>query len=89
MKFTATVVLSIALIAPATAAIGKAAEKETDLNRVVCRTEGVTGSRLSQRKRCLTLRDWEEQRLIDRQSIDRTQANRYNGNEYNGGPGGI
>jgi hypothetical protein len=58
-----------------------------DQNRVVCRKENVTGSRLGARKRCLTAAEWTEMARLDRQSVERIQNMRYKGNE--GGGAGI
>lgn len=49
----------------------KAAE---DPNRVICRTERSTGSRLATQKRCLTAQQWADQKLIDRQVVERAQG---------------
>jgi hypothetical protein len=55
-----------------------------DQNRVVCRKENVTGSRLGARKRCLTAAEWTEMARLDRQSVERIQNMRYKGNEGGG-----
>ena len=50
---------------------------KNDPNRVICRTEGATGSRLTQQKRCLTAQQWADQRQVDRQTVERAQSGRY------------
>lgn len=45
-----------------------------DPNRMICRTEQNTGSRLSSSKRCMTAQQWADQRLADRQVVERSQG---------------
>ena len=50
---------------------------QTDyLNERICRTEEVTGSRLSKKKVCKTRSQWADQQLQDRQEIERVQTQR-------------
>lgn len=65
-----------------TAATGQDAavegEKEDpDLDKVVCRSEKILGSRLGSTKRCQTRRQWEAERAADRRDIERVQNTRY------------
>jgi hypothetical protein len=46
------------------------------LNEKICRTEEVTGSRLSKKKVCKTRSQWADQQLQDRQEIERVQTQR-------------
>ncbi len=64
--------------APATAAPTASAEKaQTDyLNERICRSEEVTGSRLTKKKVCKTRSQWADQQLQDRQEIERVQTQR-------------
>ena len=45
-----------------------------DPNRMICRSEDSTGSRVTQQKRCLTAQQWADQRLTDRQTVERAQG---------------
>lgn len=54
--------------------------KDTDPNRMVCRREKVTGSRLATRKTCMTAAQWENMRAQNKQDLDRIQANRWKSN---------
>jgi len=76
---------ALALAIVAAAALGTAgaqakAPKKGDPTKIVCRTDGVTGSRLGQHKRCLTGAQWAELASADRQALDRVQSQRYSGN---------
>ncbi|ONF97243.1 hypothetical protein [Sphingomonas jeddahensis] len=68
----------------ATAQAGAAPTGKDGSERVICRTESVTGSRLGARKRCLPASEWAEMARIDRQSIERIQNIRYKGNQGGG-----
>lgn len=82
MKKVAFVVM-FAVATPALAdADTKAKRTESyDPGRVICRSERATGSRLATHKRCLTAQQWDEQKLIDRQTVERSQG----GGNKNGG----
>lgn len=69
----------IGLVLLSTPAFGQAtgeAKKSAkyDPNRMICRTESSTGSRVSSQKRCLTAQQWADQKLIDRQVVERAQG---------------
>lgn len=77
MKSILSAVLGVALLLPVAAA-GRVADKsKTSPNKVVCRSEDSTGSRLSQVKRCMTLAQWAQEKQSSRQEIERIQNNRY------------
>lgn len=89
MKFVVLGLAAFALSAPAIAAdqapsTQKQASSEDkdgkDPNRMICKREKVTGSRLRSRKTCLTAAQWEEQRAADREAVEKIQANRYKNN---------
>lgn len=48
-----------------------------DPNKIICRSDNSTGSRLSQTKQCLTAAQWEEQRQANRNDVEKIQTNRY------------
>ena len=75
MKKIAFVAL-FAMAAPAMADDGAKSRRSAnnDPNRVICRTEQSTGSRLATQKRCLTAQQWADQKLIDRQVVERAQG---------------
>ena len=56
------------------------AKSKPNPNKVVCRSEDSTGSRLSQVKRCMTLAQWAQEKQSSRQEIERIQNGRYKNN---------
>ena len=50
---------------------------KTDPNKVICRSNASTGSRLSQTKQCMTAAQWAESSALDRRDIERVQNARY------------
>jgi len=60
----------------------ESAEKKPakDPDRLICKTEMATGSRLAQKKICMTAAEWKESRRQQRMEIDRSQANNYKNN---------
>ncbi|RYE56135.1 MAG: hypothetical protein EOP18_04820 [Rhizobiaceae bacterium] len=56
---------------------GTPAKPAKDPNRMICKSEEQTGSRLNKKKTCMTATQWEEQRRLSRMEIDRSQANNY------------
>ena len=66
----------VLLAAPAFAQADSEGKKTAkfDPNRMICRTESTTGSRVSSQKRCLTAQQWADQKLIDRQVVERAQG---------------
>lgn len=44
--------------------------------KVICRREKATGSRVTAKRVCMTARQWEAQRMEDRQRIEQGQAQR-------------
>ncbi|MEH3121820.1 MAG: hypothetical protein PGN16_07540 [Sphingomonas phyllosphaerae] len=51
-----------------------------DPDKIICRSEESTGSRLAKTKRCMSARDWAAEKAINQQDIERVQANRYKNN---------
>ena len=49
--------------------------KKTDLDRIVCEKEEQIGSRLGARKVCKTVKEWQEQRRVQREEVERVQQN--------------
>jgi hypothetical protein len=60
------------------------ASKNGDLDRMVCEKEEQIGSRLGARKVCKTVKEWQEQRRVQRQDVERVQQN-INQNQPGGG----
>ncbi len=81
MKSLAFVAL-LASFAVSSAAHAQEAEKKdkADPDRLICRSEEQTGTRLGKHKRCLTKAQWEEDRRLSRQEIDKSQMGRYKNN---------
>lgn len=48
-------------VAPVTTATPTAGKSPTDPNRVICKSEEETGSRISTHKTCMTAAQWKEQ----------------------------
>lgn len=44
--------------------------KPSDLDRIVCKSEEATGSRLPAKKECHSKREWDEQAALTRQALD-------------------
>lgn len=47
----------------------------TDPNKVVCRTEDVTGSRLETQKHCMTVAQWTQLQYEERNTVNKIQSN--------------
>ena len=61
---------------PATATPQVKAEAKADpLDKIVCRREEGTGSRLDVKKVCMSLRDWKDQADDARRATERIQQN--------------
>ena len=52
----------------------KAIADAKDPNRLICQYEEVPGTRVRNRKVCLTAAVWEQRRLDDRQAIEKIQS---------------
>ena len=49
------------------------ANAKSDLERMVCEKEEQIGSRLGARKVCKTVREWQEQRRVQREEAEKVQ----------------
>jgi len=47
---------------------------DEDPNRVICRRESTTGSRLGAKRRCMTAAQWDEEQHEQRQQLERGQG---------------
>lgn len=47
--------------------------KKDPLDKVVCRTEQVVGTRLGGHRVCATVREWQDQELENRQALEKIQ----------------
>ena len=73
--------IAAALILPGTAAALAASPPEAksdDSERMICRTIGETGSRLSKRKLCMTAAEWAEHKRTTKEDIDKAQVTQIN-----------
>jgi len=61
--------LAVAAVAPAAAQAAPA--KKADGDKVICRTVPEVGSRLAEKRVCLTREQWRQQKDIERQNLDR------------------
>jgi hypothetical protein len=80
MKSIVSVALiaSFALTSAAFAAGDSADSKDAkDPDRMICKSEEQTGSRLARKKVCMTAAEWKESRRQQRMEVDRAQANNY------------
>ncbi|KQN89829.1 hypothetical protein ASE95_16800 [Sphingomonas sp. Leaf231] len=68
------------VLATAAVARDRKAAANTDPDKVVCRSEQNTGSRLARTKRCMSAREWDAEKAANKQDIERIQANRYKNN---------
>lgn len=48
-------------------------EKPNPLDKIVCKTDDTSGSRLKRHKVCATVREWQEQQQDNREALDRMQ----------------
>ena len=56
----------------------QSASKDRDPNQVVCEKIEVVGSRLSNKRVCMTRAEWTEKRRLERMELDRVQVGRGN-----------
>lgn len=54
----------------------QSASKDRDPNQVVCEKIEVVGSRLSNKRVCMTRAEWAEKRRLERMELDRAQVGR-------------
>jgi hypothetical protein len=83
MKSLVSVALVAALsISSAALASDASTDKKDakDPDRMICKAEEQTGSRLAKKKTCMTAAEWKETRRVQRMEIDRSQANNYKNN---------
>ena len=76
------------LCAPALAqtsavALADASAEKTELDRIVCERQEQLGSRLGGRKVCKTIREWQEERRVQREETEGVQRG------MNGEPAGL
>lgn len=74
LKYLAAAALASVLTVSATARPTDPQAAKADPNKVICRSEKETGSRLASVKRCMTAQEWANQRFEDRQSIEKRQV---------------
>lgn len=67
-----TVVLALALAAPAAAQEAPAADTK-DAAKVVCKTIPIMGSRIGGKRSCRTKQEWQDLKLQTRQQIEKVQ----------------
>ena len=79
MKFVclALVALMTSVAAAADAPDNDKKTKERDPDRVICRTEPVTGSRLAKERRCLKASEWAALKRENRDNVDKVQKMRW------------
>lgn len=82
MKTISTVLAVAAVLAASSVSAQKTGSADPD--RMICRKETPTGSRLGARRTCHTAGEWAEMARADRMSLERTQMQRYKGSEGGG-----
>lgn len=76
MRKTFPLALAAIMTAPAFAQSSPAIVVETDkseLDRMVCERQEQIGTRLGARKVCKTIREWQEERRVQREDVERVQ----------------
>lgn len=77
LKFATTIVLFSAAAPAQVASVsetGQAPKVQNDSDELVCQKVEKIGSRLATEKVCLTVREWRERRMADRDDTARAQA---------------
>ena len=73
-------ILAVAAVAlasgVASASSGSSKSGGQDPNKVVCKTEGPTGSRIGKTRACHTVAEWAELRRQARQNVEKIQDSR-------------
>lgn len=86
MKYVLSALAALVLAAPALAAgqgepekAAPSTEEVTDAsqNRMICKRQKSTGSRLGAKKVCMTAAQWAQMQREQRQTTERNQANRW------------
>jgi predicted phage-related endonuclease len=69
--------LLLSLLTVATApALARSSAEAKDPNKVICKSEEVTGSRLQTKKTCLTVQQWDDLEQQQRHQIEKIQTSR-------------
>ena len=69
-------IAAVALAAGVASASSTKSKSGGDPNKVVCKTEGPTGSRLGKTRACHTMAEWAELRRQARQNVEKIQDSR-------------
>ena len=77
------------VLATTSAAYAKDNDKDSKEEKVICKTEKVTGSRTKTKRICMTEQEWAQLAAETRKDVDDLSRNRQLGGETGtGGPGG-
>lgn len=83
MKLLSTIAISVALALPASALAQdvttpqrERSEEVGDGSRMICRTQGVTGSRVKSGRICMTADEWAAQKREARNRVEQEQTRR-------------
>ena len=68
------IVLGFCLLSTSAPAKERGVQKPYDPNRIICKTDGLIGSRLQEKKTCLTVTQWEEMKRDQRNTVEKVQA---------------
>jgi hypothetical protein len=73
--FALTAVAGPGVPGPVAAPAATSAKKGQDPNRMICRTEEVTGSHLQSERRCMAAYQWKDYERRQKESVDLQQRN--------------
>jgi hypothetical protein len=65
------ILIGLAAVAAIAPAVSAAPAKKADGDKVICRTVPEIGSRLAEKRVCLTREQWRQQKDIERQNLDK------------------
>ncbi len=69
-----TMVVTLFALLATTAVARERDTKSTDPNRIICKSADLIGTRLQQKRTCLTAIQWEEMKRDQRNTVERVQA---------------
>lgn len=74
MRFLLVVAGLAVLGTPALAQDSSSKKKNSDPNRMICRTSDIIGSRLGTKRTCMTAAQWEQMQREQRSTTERIQS---------------
>jgi Spy/CpxP family protein refolding chaperone len=71
MSVASRIVLGLAALSAAAPPVQAAPAKKDDPGKVICRTLPELGSRLAEKRVCLTREQWRQQKEMEQQTLDK------------------